>query len=74
MSVVKPDCTYAANSAGIFVKTIKVTAAADDMRPALWSANPVSFTMEVTNPDDLIGTNPTLVTRIVNPLNGQMYA
>jgi hypothetical protein len=69
MSVAKPECTYAANAAGTFVKTIKVTAAADDMRPASgdWSTWKVSFTLEVTNPTDLIGFSPTLNTRIYNP-------
>lgn len=76
MSVAKPECTYAANAAGNFVKTIKVTAAADDMRPASgdWSTWKVSFTMEVTNPTDLIGYNPTLDTRIYNPQNNIVYA
>jgi hypothetical protein len=47
MSVAKPECTYAANSAGLSLKTIKVTAAADDMRPVAgaWSTWVVSFTM-----------------------------
>jgi len=76
MSVTKPECTYAANAEGAFVKTIKVTAAADDMRPVdgAWSTWVVSFTMTVTNPSDLIQYNPGLVTRIYNPLNGQLYA
>jgi hypothetical protein len=76
MSVTKPECTYAANAAGTFVKTIKVTAEADDMRPVdgAWSTWVVSFTMEVTNPSDLIEWSPDLVTRIYNPLNNQLYA
>jgi hypothetical protein len=47
MSVAKPTCTYAANAAGLFQKTIVVTAAADDMRPVAgaWSTWVVSFTM-----------------------------
>jgi len=70
MSVAKPDCTYAADSAGLFLKTIKVTAAADSMAPgANWATWKMSFTLEVTNPTDLIATNPTLITRIVNPEN-----
>jgi len=76
MSVAKPECTYAANAAGTFVKTIKVTAAADDMRPEAgdWSTWKVSFTLEVTNPADLVDTDPTLNTRIYNPLNNHLYA
>jgi len=75
MSVAKPECTYAANAAGTFVKTIKVTAAADDMKPgANWATWKVSFTLEVTNPTDLVDTNPTLNTRIYNPNNNMVYA
>jgi len=70
MSVAKPECTYAADSAGLFLKTIKVTAAADSMAPgANWATWDVSFTMEVTNPTDLADTNPTLNTKIYNPNN-----
>jgi len=76
MSVAKPDCTYAADSAGLFVKTIKATAAADDMRPVAgaWSTWIVSFTLEVTNPTDLVNVSPVLSTRIINPLTNYIYA
>jgi hypothetical protein len=77
MSTVKPVCTYAANSAGLFLKTIQVTAAADDMRPgsiANWGTWVVSFTLKVTNPSDLIDTNPTLNTIIYNPTTNYIYA
>jgi len=76
MSAAKPDCTYAANAAGLSLKTIKATAAADDMRPVAgaWGTWIVSFTLEVTNPTDLIDTSPTLNTKIYNPLNGKLYA
>jgi len=70
MSVAKPECTYAANTDGLFLKTIKVTADADSMRPgANWATWVVSFTMEVTNPTDVMDTNPTLNTKIYNPAN-----
>jgi len=76
MSVAKPTCAYAANAAGLFTKTISVTAAADDMRPTAgaWSTWIVSFTMDVTNPADLIDTNPTINTIIINPNTNYIYA
>lgn len=45
MTTAKPTCTYAANSASLFVKTISVTNTADDMRPVAgaWSTWIVSF-------------------------------
>jgi hypothetical protein len=75
MSVAKPECTYAAGSDGTFLKTIKVTADADSMAPgANWATWVVSFTMEVTNPSDVMDTNPTLNTKIYNPNNNHIYA
>lgn len=76
MSVAKPASTNAANTAGLFLKTIVVTAAADDMRPVAgaWSTWVVSFTMKVTNPADLIGTAPTLNTKIYHPTTNFIYA
>jgi hypothetical protein len=76
MSTASPPCTYAANTAGLFLKTITVTAAADDMRPVAgaWGTWVVSFTLEVTNPADLIDTNPTLNTKIYHPDTNYIYA
>lgn len=74
MSVAAVPCTYAANTAGLMLKTIQVTAAADEMKPTTWSTFIVSFTLAVTNPPDLVDTNPTLNTRIYNPLNNFIYA
>jgi len=77
MSVAKPECTYAANSAGLSLKTIKVTAAADDMRPgsvANWGTWVVSFTLEVTNPSDLIDVSNDIITKIYNPTTNYIYA
>jgi hypothetical protein len=77
MSVAKPECTYAADSAGLFLKTIQVTAAADDIRPgsvALWGTWVVSFTLEVTNPSDLIDVSKDIITKIYNPTTNYIYA
>jgi hypothetical protein len=45
MNTAKPVCSYAANSATVFVKTISVTDVKDDMRPVAgaWSTWIVSF-------------------------------
>jgi hypothetical protein len=46
------------------------------MRPVAgaWGTWVVSFTMEVTNPADLIDTNPTLNTKIYHPDTNYIYA
>lgn len=77
MSTAKPACTYAADSAGLFLKTIQVTAAADDINPgsiALWGTWVVSFTLEVTNPSDLIDVSKDIITKIYNPTTNYIYA
>jgi len=75
MSVAKPTCSYAANAAGLFLKTVVVTADADSMAPgANWATWVVSFTLDVTNPTNLIDTSPTLNTKIYNPTTNYIYA
>lgn len=57
------------------VKTIYATANADSMMPgSAWSTWIVTFLMDITNPSDLLGVNPSIMTRIYNPNNMELYA
>jgi hypothetical protein len=65
-----PVCSYANG-----LKTIKATNDADTISPGVnWSTWIISFTMDITNPTDIINFDPTLTTKMYNPNNNFIYA